>query len=616
MFYNKYLKYKNKYLKLKGGSSLIDEPFLKYIISFIQNYNIHKGIKEILIQFIKRKSLKNIKLSEDIIILNPDIKNFYEKISQYINNYTPKTLEIKQTIYIIGHFLSNVIDHYYEVIQSKLLDVNYCNYRNNYIVLHFDNGTPLTNNNPNINYIHCVLDKIDIEKIKDIIITSCNKSNIGIFISTINQPSANCKNIISKFNTLLESFQNTNIYNNISIIHLSGNFNDNIYTYENSINKNDIFYKIINIHPALGFNNNEIIKKHKTYYPNQLYIINDVGYRIFYKIINENDYNHMIDNIRILENTHWYKLIFGTPYCLRNRFTQSTGTCWMNATINSLILVPKIKYMLLKEWYNTDLILKNKTISFKNFNNSNNNLKSLLYSVVYNLFITKKKATSEDKNFVVSLAARIKGLYEHNNEFYYKKCISAKETNDIECNHNNTDDSKKGLLYGDGGDSGIGILTFLNNYLNSDTFLVIDYITITDKFIIDINNKTLITTEMYPTIFTKKNPIIIAICNQIQKVPEKLNINSVLYTLASSTILLSNHAICGINCDGKKYIYDSNNILSEDNWHDGSIINYQNMRNNESIDKIKFYAMASVIYIRDDYPESEGVLPPYDDIVY
>jgi hypothetical protein len=107
-----------------------------------------------------------------------------------------------------------------------------------------------------------------------------------------------------------------------------------------------------------------------------------------------------------LSQTWWYKWYFNIPPCARGRLTQSTGTCWMNATLNCLLLVNDVSKLLIEEWIKSKS--PHKQIQFKDYLSEQYTLKDLLLSTVNNLLISRIKAKPEDGNFVAALAARVK----------------------------------------------------------------------------------------------------------------------------------------------------------------------------------------------------------------
>ena len=53
-----------------------------------------------------------------------------------------------------------------------------------------------------------------------------------------------------------------------------------------------------------------------------------------------------------------------------------------------------------------------------------------------------------------------------------------------------------------------------------------------------------------------------------------IQINGNTYKLLGSILSNDNHAICGLICDNKYYVYDSNNIIAYTDWHKGNLSGY------------------------------------------
>ena len=326
----------------------------------------------------------------------------------------------------------------------------------------------------------------------------------------------------------------------------------------------------------------------------------------------------------------------------------------MNAAINSLILIPKIRDMLIKQWNNVTSDVK-KQLPFSKFFNDDSNLKDLLYSLVNILIIEKEKALPSDKNIIAPIAARVKGLSQNNNENFYKQCtytytgeipgninINNMNTLDTTCalpfetNVNFQDDVK--TLYGDLYDSYYGLKCVLQTYFNSNENNYLDIIDLYNSQVYDhsttsanINKPKLdtIINNIYKNIIDNDNNIQIPSVNTnpiilifpkyksgtMKKAPLSITFNNTKYNLESAAIELPNHAICGITCNGKRYIYDSNNILTEDNWHNGCLTNYykehqlkfeSTVDNVHYKDGIQFQGFSYVIYVKADYNTQSG----------
>ena len=189
---------------------------------------------------------------------------------------------------------------------------------------------------------------------------------------------------------------------------------------------------------------------------------------VIYRLMNINETNKLTD-------LWWFKWYFNVPLCAFGRLTQSTGTCWCNTILNILTLTQNIKNLLITKWNllddekKTEISTKFTTLSDLNENSSifeeSSTLNTLLYAMINILLNNKDKATYESGNFVAEFAARIKGIYDKQNEFYYKN-------------------DSLGIKYGDGGDSYKGILVILNLILTNN----IDYVTI-DKYGDDYRHK-------------------------------------------------------------------------------------------------------------------------------
>jgi hypothetical protein len=103
---------------------------------------------------------------------------------------------------------------------------------------------------------------------------------------------------------------------------------------------------------------------------------------------------------------------------------QYNGTCWFNATLNTIILTPEFKNLLIKRW--NDEVDKNKIINmFPNYqsfqNNDNADFVEMFLGLIYNLLIVLNKPKEDDGNIVGPLAARLKGIAEEHNWKYFKE---------------------------------------------------------------------------------------------------------------------------------------------------------------------------------------------------
>ena len=263
-----------------------------------------------------------------------------------------------------------------------------------------------------------------------------------------------------------------------------------IYELEN--NNEDIYKKIINMIPdkvPIAFNNGDfdkllgdgyIINSKKTVVyelnkesNNNTIRLNQKGGTITREItfmVNTN-----INNEKELENSWWFKYYFQIPNCAYGRLTQSTGTCWCNALINSLILNQSIVNLLIEKFNRLDGKVKNNIMnidSFDKFNSSKEKLFTLLYAVINLLLIRKIKAKQKNGNFIAELAARIKGIYDNEGKgdlkFTSGEIIKPED-------HEFFYTLQGGVKYGDSGDSNIGLNVVLNKLFSENEYITIDY---------------------------------------------------------------------------------------------------------------------------------------------
>ena len=69
--------------------------------------------------------------------------------------------------------------------------------------------------------------------------------------------------------------------------------------------------------------------------------------------------------------------------------------------------------------------------------------------------------------------------------------------------------------------------------------------------------------------------IIVIECNELIDIAEPtIIINGKTYKLLGSVLTNGNHTICGLICDDKYYVYDSNNIIAYTDWHKGNLSGY------------------------------------------
>ena len=452
---------------------------------------------------------------------------------------------------------------------------------------------------------------------------------------------------ITIFNKIINSslaiplfFNNSNIYTFKKVV--------NIFPFEIAITiTNETTYKLINkINKSIDVirDMNEDIVNYKLWYQKKMYggqdsinISKTNQKRFVFRLM---ETNSLDSGTQIsCDQTWWFKYYFSIPPCSYGRLSQSTGTCWCNVILNICLLTPAISTLLLQKFKECKpdykKYIQDKYKDFNDICDCDDKLLNIIYGLINIILINKKKATSLDCNFVSEIAARIKGIGVHNDEFYYK-----------------TLDEK--LLFGDNYDSLIGIYIFLKNIFiqNIDYVIIeshklysdfaIEYINMIDtiknnsniskieyeKLIHETNiiddifkfGDEIITNKMSNSNdflsmkwsdiiynlneFNQKNPPnIIIIPLYLISVKDIIYINDIEYKLQSAAISIISkdliHIVSGLYCNEKYYIYDSNNIISYCKWSRGNLNEYIDLLNDIYNDYNYNYKIYYAIYIKN-----------------
>jgi hypothetical protein len=187
-----------------------------------------------------------------------------------------------------------------------------------------------------------------IEDYLEEIIKHCEKNNILVYVDSISEPK-----FIYQINDYLKKFVNTNnIFHNITIINYTNNNKNTIYLIKNKEDKL-IFKKMVNIIPL--FSEDPVFANDKNFFVD---LIKNVNVSKNLDANNNETYTFMqkggeIKNIIVrlmetysysdlLRDQWWFQWYFDLPPCANVRLLQSSGTCWLNAVINSLFMIDNI----------------------------------------------------------------------------------------------------------------------------------------------------------------------------------------------------------------------------------------------------------------------------------
>ena len=350
-------------------------------------------------------------------------------------------------------------------------------YNTNYSIHHFSNLPKLPNdtryneNNNKIYYNHYLITNFNSNFVFNIlnILNECKQKNILIYIENENEPSKpntidiQYNNFINAFNNFINN--NKIKYYNVTIINKL--FNENY-----SLIWSNKFKKIMNvIYTSHIFNILDTIngsvcsqisqipqicsvdKSNKISYIKKSYIITHNTNKYQYIITTNSNWN---DNNLIIQNRWWYLYYFNVPICAYGRLLQSSGTCWCNALLNSVLLNTSISILLLqkininKTYIETKLenaisLINNKKLDINKIINNNLLLdidtiidsKLPLDIIVLYIFkeilVNNNKATNLNGNIVQYVAWKLKQEYTIK---IIKKKINQYKLNIENCNSN------------------------------------------------------------------------------------------------------------------------------------------------------------------------------------
>ena len=411
---------KEDYLEIKREGKKYDIMINeKYFIYNENKYSYNNRIIDIIEEIYV---VDNIKSTNIYYITNNKLK------------FSDKTID-KNNIYIIkfDKFLT------YELKEIKeMLDCNY----NVYIYVECDNNMKITEHfNELLNQFVLINNK----RLLNITIVNYTEDVHSIIFNFKKHNDNVFKKIINIFPYNKPVLVNTNFeneYNKFYNSYIAGSFI--IQNYNNKLNKKQtkyIAYKP-NTYNIYEFNNLQGGKSKKEEIIKEFHINFITFTNIIYKKKTKLIYTGDITQI------WWYKYYFDKPLCSYGRLLQSSGTCWCNAVLNILFLSDKFNKLIINAYYKE----KRKNIKLKEIVNSNYKLEELFFALVYNLLIKRRKVYNYHGDIVLELAARIKGIYSANDEFYYKK-------------------SNSGIKYGEGGYTYYGFNVLMSLFLINNQWL-------------------------------------------------------------------------------------------------------------------------------------------------
>lgn len=430
----------------------------------------------------------------------------------------------------------------------------------------------------------------------------CDRANIMIYFSSLDCEDPRVDEYIEMINDTIEKYilseeKYLEKLLNVVIIHLTNNYNRVIFKID--VAGKRYFKKIINIisdddtknkkFPVFVFEN-----KNKTKYISFDRYMSDLGKKTTVKNMEELSRkkitkeivikSHTIDELDKINETWWYKYYIESSFCLYNKLFQLSETGWMNSIVNLFILITPLTNILIKKYKNKTKLNNGESIENKNYSyifSENLDIEDQLHIVIYQLFTINNKPIEKEKNIVEKMADKMKGTIK---EFY-----------------NDTDNNFLKNL------SGFGLLTLINKLKLNDKISYIDFVSssmvdttgnykhykydpekrdfsisesieenideISKMELIKDKNKLEGYLEIIRKHISKKILVIVGDFKENIYMKNFILIGSIFNVNIKDKITYS---IIGIKCniDNNYYIYDSNNIIAQDDWTDRQYGNY------------------------------------------
>lgn len=251
--------------------------------------------------------------------------------------------------------------------------------------------------------------------------------------------------------------------------------------------------------------------------------------------------------------------------CFSGRLQQQTGTCWFNAIVNLLLFTPRISEALVENYNSRKGKATRKDLA--GCPNSNMDLAEWMDVVIYNILIKGKRASASNGNFVAPGAALTKE--EHNNKFYPRRWLEGLKVTD--------------------GDAGYP--TELMPKVMKACGIKYKSIPIQEVWVLGYPQQSQSAvpsqqSEEVVVVTPNKSDVFIS---STESIPQTLSMHDKMYHLRSSIIVvaynqsgsnLMSHAVCGLHCAGRPYVYDSaGDIVVQTDWPSHKLDEYIRRKN-------------------------------------
>ncbi len=300
-------------------------------------------------------------------------------------------------------------------------------------------------------------------------------------------------------------------------------------------------------------------------------------------------------NTTQLEEAWWYKWYITSPYCVFGRFIQFSGTCWFNSVINSLILVPSIAVILIYMYGKWAKSLDQQQLKDFEDNASfykcpvNMSVKDVLYTIVYLIFIKGQRATASKDDFISHYASIVKSSSEYGTTEYYQALIKQK----------GLEDARK-----DYGGNGYYVIDGMKE-------LLLQVFPSNIAVMIKVEDYA-IASHTLPEWEPDFRPYIVVMRARYHnsKLNTNVELNGQQYILQSCSIVItkdkgkdgnhSTHAVTGLICNGKSFIYNSWNDIVQTDWINYDFKDFFDYTNAKHKKRYALDYIHYLVYVRED----------------
>lgn len=256
------------------------------------------------------------------------------------------------------------------------------------------------------------------------------------------------------------------------------------------------------------------------------------------------------------------------PVCANGRLVQTQGTCWWNSTMNVLLLTESTASRMIAKW---NALPETEKRSLENIGleacpGKAMKLKDFLFILINQILVKENRAKSWQEDFS-SHAALLTTNAMSGTDFFYKKMLATPGLKEYLVNGNDPRPALTVIM---------GIIFSIGPEYNICNMSVKDVglMHAQQKFKWTSPIDSLWTATPRPPMVILMPPL-----DSLKTLQESIEVNGHEYSLVSSALGFPGHVIAGLTCGimngvPDRYVYDSNNRLTRDNWPEGQVPGY------------------------------------------